>query len=263
MLLIINIGNSNIRFGIFIKKQFNFKCYCSWIINSKPYRQLNEYVHLFINIYNKHNIIFHEIKNIVIGSVVPELTGVIKYSLYIIHKIYPIIMDRYSVSPIKHHYNQLGTDLYANAIAGYTLYKKKFKNILIIDFGTALSLICVDPYGIIKGIIIAPGVNSSLMALIANTSLLSNENEIELKNPPILLGKNTIDCIQSGLIYGYLGMVEGFINRINKELKTKCLVISTGGQSHIYSPLTKKIHYNDILHTIKGLKILFNIKYGI
>jgi type III pantothenate kinase len=189
----------------------------------------------------------------VIGSVVPPLTNIVEQSLYEIHKIKPIIVDRYSASPIKHYSHQLGTDLYANAIAAYMLYNKK--TTLVVDFGTALSLTCIDKHGNLQGVIIAPGVNSSLSALIGNTAQLS---QIELKKPPSILGKYTEKCIQSGIIYGYLSMVEGLINRVNKELKTNCLVIATGGLSHVYTPLTKKIHLKDKLHTIKGLNILFH-----
>ncbi|WP_341655321.1 type III pantothenate kinase [Blattabacterium cuenoti] len=255
MLLIINIGNSSLRFGIF-DNNYNLKCNCSWIINSTPHRSLDEYVFIFRNTYHQYGIFFKIIQNIVIGSVVPSLTNIVKQSLYEIHKIKPIIVDRNSSSPIKHYSHQLGTDLYANAIAAYTLYKNQNTTYLVVDFGTALSFTCIDKYGHLQGVIIAPGVNSSLNALIGNTAQLSKK--IKLKKPPSILGKYTETCIQSGIIYGYLSMVEGLINRVNKELQTNCFVIATGGFSHIYTPLTKKIHITDKLHTMKGLKILFH-----
>ncbi|AWU43589.1 type III pantothenate kinase [Blattabacterium sp. (Cryptocercus kyebangensis)] len=254
MLLTINIGNSSLRFGLF-NNNYNLKCNFSWIINSNPHRSLDEYILLFRNIYQQYGIFSKLIQNIVIGSVVPTLTNIVEQSLYEIHKIKPIIVDRYSFSPIKHYSHQLGTDLYANAIAAYTLYNKNKENTLVIDFGTSLSFTCIDKYGHLKGVIIAPGVNSSLSALIGNTAQLS---KIKLKKPPSILGQYTETCIQSGIIYGYLSMVEGLINRINKELKENCFVIATGGLSHIYTPLTKKIHFKDKLHTIRGLKILFH-----
>ncbi|WP_185869515.1 type III pantothenate kinase [Blattabacterium cuenoti] len=252
MLLTINIGNSSIRFGLFDNNNYNLKCNCSWIINSNPHKSLDEYILLFRNIYQQYGIFSKLIHHIVIGSVVPTLTNIVEQSLYEIHKIKPMVVDRYSDSPIKHYSHQLGTDLYANAIAAYILYKE---TTLVIDFGTALSLTCIDKYGKLKGVIIAPGVNSSLLALIGNTEQLS---QIELKKPSSILGQYTETCIQSGIIYGYTSMVEGLIKRINKELKTSCFVIATGGLSHIYTPLTKRIHLKDKMHTIKGLKILFH-----
>ncbi len=131
MLLTINIGNSSIRFGLFNNNYKNLKCNLSWIINSKPYRSLDEYIFSFKKNYHKYGIISKSIQNIVIGSVVPILTNIVKQSLYEIHKIMPMIVDRYYYSPVKHYSYQLGTDLYANAIASYSLYKEKnyFSNI--------------------------------------------------------------------------------------------------------------------------------------
>ena len=80
--------------------------------------------------------------------------------------------------------------------------------------------------------------------------------EIELAPPKTVLGQDTVSCMVSGMVYGYLGMVEGFIERVNNEVKDKCLVIATGGVSHIYKPLTDKIDVGDHLHTLKGLYFL-------
>ncbi|WP_185877806.1 type III pantothenate kinase [Blattabacterium cuenoti] len=256
MLLTVNIGNSNIRFGLFKKKFNNLKCNYSWIISSSYHRSLDEYTLLFMNIYKKNNILLKKIKYIVIGSVVPSLTRIIIQSLKKIYKIDPFIVNRYSTSSVKHYSHQLGTDLYANAVASNEIYKRT--TTLIIDFGTALSLTCIDKNGVIKGIIIAPGINSSLISLVGNTSQLP---KIKLKKPLTVLGNYTELCIQSGIIYGYLSMIEGLIDKVNQEIGIKCFVIATGGLSHIYAPLTRKIHINDKLHTIKGLKILFHFNY--
>ncbi|XCI74986.1 MAG: type III pantothenate kinase [Flavobacteriales bacterium] len=250
MLLAINIGNSSLRFGIFEKD--TFECKNSWIINSKPHRTSDEYLVIFRNTYVQYHVVPESIQNIVIGSVVPPLTNIIKESLYKIHQINPEIVDRYTSSSVKHQSYQLGTDLYANAVAAHTLYKK---TTLIIDFGTALSLTCVEKTSEFRGAVIAPGVNSALSALISHTDQLS---QVELKKPSNVLGFYSDACIQSGMIYGYLSMVEGLIDRIDQELKTRCFVIATGGLSHIYAPLTKKINFSDKLHTIKGLKILYS-----
>lgn len=80
--------------------------------------------------------------------------------------------------------------------------------------------------------------------------------EIELTQPPSVLGNDTISCMQSGMVYGFLGMVEGFIDRINAEVNDYCFVVATGGVSHVYKPLTEKIHIADKLHTLKGLFFL-------
>ena len=248
MILVVNIGNSSLQFGVFENK--NLKCQNSWIINSKTYRSSDEYSILIKNLYCHYGIAWRKIKTIIIGSIIPSLTDFISNSLTSIHHFIPSIVDRYSKSPVKHCSHQLGTDLYANAVAAYELYKKTS---LIIDFGTALSLTCVDSNAHLKGIIIAPGVNSALNSLIQNTTNLS---VVKLKKPDHVLGLYTDTCIQSGMIYGYISMVEGLIKRVNSELREKCYIIATGGMSHLYGTLIKKIHQVDKLHTLKGLALL-------
>ncbi|MPN39459.1 Type III pantothenate kinase [bioreactor metagenome] len=103
------------------------------------------------------------------------------------------------------------------------------------------------------GVIIAPGIITSLNSLVGETAQLP---EIELVKPKKVLGLDTVSCMQSGMVYGFLGMVEGFIDRINKEVEEDCFVVATGGVSHIYAPLTDKIHVADRLHTLKGLYFL-------
>lgn len=248
MLLVVNIGNSSLRFGIFEGE--SLECQNSWVVNSKTSRSSDEYMILFESLYHRYGVAWKKIKAIVIGSVVPVLTDFISNSLTSIHHFTPLVVNRYSESPVRHHSYQLGTDLYANAVAAHEFHKKTS---LIVDFGTALSLTCVDGNGQFKGVIIAPGVNSSLGSLIQDAANLSG---VELKKPACVLGLNTETCIQSGMIYGYLSMVEGLIERVNSELGEKCHVIATGGMAHLYGPLTKKIHQVDRLHTLKGLALL-------
>lgn len=247
MLLAINIGNSNIRFGV-IKES---KIILSWTINTKPYKTSDELFCLIKNSYGQYNVKRTEIKAIVIGSVVPHQTPLIARAVKKIHNITPLIVDRYSSSAVKHQSNQMGTDLYANAVAAHTLYSGKK---IIIDFGTALTLTAIDPKGSLLGVIIAPGVITSLRALIGNTAQLP---DIELKPPKNLLGKDTETCMQSGMIYGYVGMVEGLIERIKKQ-EGDALVISTGGLGHIFKPLIPSIDVDDKLHTLRGLCLLYH-----
>ncbi|WOC52387.1 type III pantothenate kinase [Bergeyella porcorum] len=142
----------------------------------------------------------------------------------------------------------MGTDIYANLVAAHHLYPEGKK--IIIDFGTALTASCIAENGETIGVIIAPGIITSLNSLVGQTAQLP---EIELVKPQSVLGLDTVSCMQSGMVYGFLGMVEGFVERINEEVEDQCMVIATGGVSHIYKPLTSKIHIADRLHTLKGL----------
>lgn len=246
--LVINIGNTNIRFGVF----GNDECKNSWVINTKPHRTRDEYYSQFKVLYQTYEVGIHDFDKIVIGSVVPQLTGIVSRALHKIHKLEPILVNRDTISEVEHTSNQMGTDIYANLVAAHYLYPKDKKK-LIVDFGTALTVSCVDEKGKVLGVIIAPGIITSLNSLVQQTAQLP---EIELNRPESVLGNDTVSCMVSGMVYGYLGMVEGFIERVNKEVGEECFVIATGGVSHIYKPLTDKIHIGDRLHTLKGLYVL-------
>lgn len=245
--IVINIGNTNIRFGLFNKDN----CEISWIINTKPYKTSDELFVQFLTLYQHYNIDVSAIDKVIVGSVVPQLTYDISRAVEKIHNKKPILVDRNTPSPVVPKSKQMGTDIYANLVAAHFLYPNRKK--IIIDFGTALTASCVVESGEVLGAIIAPGIITSLNSLVSQTAQLP---EIELKKPKSVLGLDTISCMQSGMVYGYLGMVEGLIDRINEEVGEDCFVIATGGVSHVYKPLTDKIQIADRLHTLKGLYFL-------
>ncbi|WP_407482417.1 type III pantothenate kinase [Elizabethkingia meningoseptica] len=245
--IVINIGNTNIRFGLFDGDN----CDISWVINTKPYRTSDELFIQILTLYQYYKIEVENIEKIIIGSVVPQLTYDISRAVNKIHNKRPILVDRNTPSGVQAKSKQMGTDIYANLVAAHNLYPGKKK--IILDFGTALTASCVAESGETLGVIIAPGIITSLNSLINQTAQLP---EIELKKPKSVLGLDTVTCMQSGMVYGFLGMVEGFIDRINQEVNDDCFVIATGGVSHVYKPLTEKIHIADRLHTLKGLYYL-------
>lgn len=245
--IVINIGNTNIRFGLFVGDA----CIESWVINTKPYKTSDELILQFKMLYQTHSIDEGSVHRVVIGSVVPPMTQGVIRAIKKIHGIAPILVDRDTLSSVRKKSKQMGTDIYANLVAAHHLYPNRKK--IILDFGTALTASCLDSNGETLGVIIAPGIITSLNSLVGQTAQLP---EIELIRPKSVLGHDTISCMQSGMVYGYLGMVEGFIERINQEVGDKCFVIATGGVSHVYKPLTDKIHIADKLHTLKGLFFL-------
>lgn len=250
MLLVVNIGNSNIRFAVFKTDD----SVVTWTINSKPARTEYEFFAKFSNMYEPFGISKEDITDIVIGSVVPPLTMNVKIALRKIHGFNPMVVDRSTPGGVIQYSKQMGTDLYANAVAAHNLYPPKKK--IVIDFGTALTFLAINEEGEVTGVSIAPGINTALNSLVGETAQLP---EIELVVPDTVLGRDTVTCMQSGMMFGYISMVEGMISRINKELGEECYVISTGGLGGVYKPLTETIDINDRLHTIKGLKILYEL----
>ena len=245
--IVINIGNTNIRFGLFDDDN----CDLSWVINTKPYKTTDELFVQFLMLYQTYKIDIEKIDKVIIGSVVPQLTKVVSSAIKKIHQRNPIVVDRGKPSGVVPKSRQMGTDIYANLVAAHNLYPGPKK--IVLDFGTALTASCIDEKGETLGVIIAPGIVTSLNSLIKGTAQLP---EIELVKPKSVLGLDTISCMQSGMVYGFLGMVEGFIDRINDEVDDNCFVIATGGVSHVYKPLTDKINIGDRLHTLKGLYFL-------
>ncbi len=250
MLLAVNIGNSNMRFAVFDGEQQ----LRTWTINSKPYRTEDELFAKFSSMYKPFGIDYKQITDIVIGSVVPVLTLRIQGALRDIHGFEPMIVDRNTPSSVQHKSNQMGTDLYANAVAAHYGNYPAYK--IIIDFGTALTFLGIDSVGEVGGVVISPGINTAMKSLVGETAQLP---EIELIRPKKVLGLDTVSCMQSGMVYGYLSMIEGMIDRINREVGSDAFVISTGGLGGIFSPLTTKIQVDDRLHTIKGLKKLYEL----
>ena len=233
MLLAVNIGNSNIRFAVVEGQQVHL----SWTIATKPYRTAGEFYMSFQSYKEQYKNAFGKITKIVVGSVVPQQTQIIA----------KMLQKTFSI-------NQMGTDLYANAVAAHYLYPEQKK--IIIDFGTALTLTGVAETGQMLGVIIAPGVVTSLQSLVNSTAQLPY---IELNEPKSVLGMDTETCMQSGMIYGYTAMVEGLIERIKQTYQSDFLVISTGGVGHVFSKLTEKIQIDDKYHTIKGLALLYDL----
>lgn len=247
MLLAVNIGNSNIRFGVFVGKGE----IVTWTLNTKPYRTEDECFAKFNSMYEPFGFSKEDFDEIVIGSVVPPLTSAVKNALERIHGFEPYMVDRETPSPVKHRSKQIGTDLYANAVAAHQLYSG---HKIVIDFGTALTFIGIGPDGQSLGVSIGPGVDTSLKSLVDSTAQL---HAIEFKKPKSVLGQDTESCMQSGFVNGYLSMIEGMIERINEEIGAKSTVIATGGLSGVFSPLTEKIDVQDQLHTLKGIVELY------
>jgi len=249
MILAVNIGNSNIRFGLLNGEDE----ITTWTINTKPYRTEDECYAKFKGMHQAFGLKKSDLEAVVIGSVVPPLTMPVAQSLHRIFKLKPIIVNRSTPSNVRHDSQQMGTDIFANAVAAQSFYKGKK---IVIDFGTALTFTGIEEDGNIAGVVIAPGVETALKSLVDQTAQLP---EVDLVSPKSVLGMDTESCMQSGMIYGFLSMIEGMIDRIKEEMGDDCFVIATGGLSSVYAPLTNKINKQDILHTLKGIAELYKM----
>ena len=247
MLLAIDIGNTNIVFGVNDKGKWLH----NWRIQTDALKMADEYRVIFSMLLSESNISAPKIDEIIISSVVPSLVYPFSEML---SKLLPegrIVLvnpEIYQILPIRvlNPY-QIGSDLVSNAVAAF---EKFGKLTTVIDFGTALTFTTIGKDAEIRGVAIAPGLQTAVSALAGKTAQLP---QIHLTPPPSGLGENTIHAIQSGVIYGFSGLVDSIIERTQNELKENLTVVATGGLSHIIAPLTKSIKIIEPMLTLDGL----------
>lgn len=248
MLLSIDIGNSNIAFGIYDRGWIHH-----WRLNTVANKTADEYEVMFRTLIENSRTSIKNINQVVVSSVVPPLTSTIKRMISSLFQQDPLMVNSELDTGILikiDNPQEIGSDLLANAVAGYTLYHS---NCIIVDFGTALSLTIVNAQGELLGGSIAPGLESAMKALSTNTAQLPF---VQLIPPPHVVGKNTVHAIQSGIVLGYVGMVEYLVENIKKELKGETKVIATGGLSEVIAPLTNKFTTIEPWLTLDGLRLI-------
>jgi type III pantothenate kinase len=146
---------------------------------------------------------------------------------------------------------EVGADRIVNAVAAYEQYRRE---LIVVDFGTATTFDYVTAKGEYMGGAIAPGIGISMEALFQRASKLPR---VELLKPKGVIGKNTIHSMQSGIFYGYVGLVDEMVRRMREETRTDPKVVATGGWARLIAPESKAIHEVDDLLTLKGLKIIY------
>jgi len=145
---------------------------------------------------------------------------------------------------------EVGADLVANAVAAYDYFKG---SCIVVDFGTALSFTAVGAPGELRGVAIAPGLSSAVNSLAHDTAQLPR---VPLTPPPAAAGRNTVHSIQAGIVFGYIGLVEGLIGRLRAELGGNAGVVVTGGQSQVMAPLLAGPVVHEQWLTLEGLRIV-------
>ncbi|MFT6331760.1 MAG: type III pantothenate kinase [Lentimonas sp.] len=248
MLLAIDIGNTNIVFGIFQEDKLLHKFRLETVFQKSEEDYAVEIVEAFLN----QKIDCLKILKVVISSVVPNLTSIIEKA---VHKFYS--SDVFTVgSNLKLKINntlqnkqEVGFDRLLNSIAGY---KKFGGNLIIVDFGTATTFDIVGKDGEYLGGIIAPGVDLSIKALHEATAQLP---KIQLKSQNNVIGKSTSEAMNSGIYFGYISLIEGLVEKIKVELGCDVKLILTGGLSNLFKDLAKnKDHIQPDL-TLEGLRL--------
>ena len=250
MILAIDIGNTNIVIGGFSGDVLEFVAR----INTDPQKTEDEYAGTIKSVLSIHNVDKSNVKGAIISSVVPPLNTVMKKAIDFIYGIEPLMVSPGIKTGIKIQCDSpqsVGADLICACVAAHHIYGSPS---LIIDMGTATKMMILDQSGAFIGVTIAPGVDISLKALTGGTAQLP---QIDLSAPPVLMGKNTMECMRSGVIFGNASMLDGMIDRFEKEMGTTLTLVATGGLSNRIIPhCNHKITIDDSL-VLEGLRLLY------
>ncbi len=250
MLLVVDIGNTHIVIGVYKKRELLF----SFRMATDKKKTEDEYWVLLSYLLEHNNIKYPFIKRVVVSSVVPILTSIFENMIQKYFKLKPLFVNANIKKNIRLKIDnpfELGADRLVNAMAGYELYGGP---LIIVDFGTATTFCAISRDGEYLGGAIAPGLILSVESLTEKTAKLP---QIPLFFPKSSIGKNTIAGMQSGLMFGYVSLVDGIIQRFKKEMQTEDIfVVATGGLAKIVSLESKCINEINFNLTLEGLRLI-------
>lgn len=254
MLLVIDVGNTNIVLGIFEDDELVY----DWRISTDKNKTIDEYGLLLTQLLCMKDIDSSKIGDIIISSVVPTIMDILPQVCEKHFNITPKIIGpgiKTGMNILYDNPKEVGADRIVNAVAAYEKYGGP---LIVVDLGTAITFDVINKKGEYLGGAITPGIKISADALFSRTSKLP---KVEIIRPEKVIGKTTVNSIQSGLYYGYVGLIDNLVEKIVEELGIgldEIKVIATGGFSKLITEESKYVEKMDNMLTIEGLKIIYD-----
>jgi type III pantothenate kinase len=257
MLLAIDVGNTNIVLGVFDGATL----VQSWRLQTLRERTSDELGLLVDGLFAHSRIERVKIRGVILGSVVPPLTGTMRHMAEKYFGVTAMIVEpgvNTGMPILYKNPSEVGADRIVNAVAAYEKFGKTAagsgRPMIIVDFGTATTLDAVSAKGEYLGGAICPGVQISADALFQRAARLPR---IDVRKPASVVGQTTVGAMESGLFYGYVGMVEGLVRRMSDELGGNALCVATGGLADVIAPETSLIEHVDPDLTLDGLRLVW------
>ena len=252
MLVTIDIGNTTIAVGVFDGDRLKV----TWRVATGIHRLADEYGTLFLNLLQRQGILLSKIRGAALCSAVPPLVSTLHEVCQEYLGISPLVVEpgvRTGIRITIDNAREVGPDRIVNAVAAHHLYGEP---VIIIDLGTATTFDVVSGGGDYLGGAIAPGIAIATEALFTRTAMLPR---IELVRPKQVIGRSTISAMQSGIVFGYIGLIEGMVRRIEQELGSKTKVIATGGYAQLLAEETPAIDIVNSDLTLIGLRLIYEM----
>lgn len=260
MLLVVDVGNTNTVLGVFEPKPdaagggHYARLIAHWRVSTNKSQTVDEYGVLFRNLFAMNGIEVGGVQGTVISSVVPPLDSTLREVSERYFQIKPLFIEPGVKTGMPVHYDnpaEVGADRIVNGVAAF----EKFGGpCIVVDFGTATTFDAVSAKGEYLGGVITPGIGISADALFERTARLPR---VDIKKPPRVLATNTVNSLQAGLYYGYIGLIDGILERLMAELGGDVKVVATGGLASLMGGDSKYIREVDDLLTLEGLRIIY------
>lgn len=250
MILVLDTGNTNIVLGVYEQGELTYH----WRMETYRQKTEDEYAMAVKSLFSHVGLKFEDINGIIISSVVPTVMFPLEQMCRKYFNLRPLVVGPGVKTGLNIKYEnprEVGADRIVNAVAAIHEYGDP---LIIVDFGTATTFCYVNERGEYMGGSIAPGIGISMEALFDRASKLPR---VELTRPDHIIGKNTVSAMQAGIVYGYVGLVEGIVGRMKEHSKVNPKVIATGGLAELIASETDIIDTVDNFLTLKGLHLIY------